>query len=112
MTTRKSKKRPNHRLRKVKRPVGRPPKEPVVREADPPFWTIEEFCALFDHTRKIWPKYRPYLKTVQLGVRTYIPRAEVHRFVESLERPAEKTGAPEGATPPAAPAPRAAPPSR
>jgi hypothetical protein len=86
----------------LKRPRGRPRKKPAVppspapgaRETDPANYTIEEFCALFACTRKAWPTHRPYLKTIQFGPRTLIPRDEVRRYIDSLERPAEKGGVP------------------
>ena len=73
---------------------GRPRKEPVARPSEPDYYTIEEFCALFASTRKAWPTHKPYLKTIQFGPRTLIARTEVRRYVDSLERPAEKAGAP------------------
>jgi len=87
-----------------KRPVGRPRKEPIERGPDPAYWTIAEFCALFSISRKSWPRHRPYLKTIQFGARTLIPRDEVARYIESLERPAQKAGGPKRLMP-AAPRP-------
>lgn len=77
-----------------KRAPGRPPKAPVVRGPEPDYLTIDEFCVMFAISRSSWPTHRPYLKTIQFGARTLIPRAEVRRYIDSLERPAEKAGAP------------------
>lgn len=82
-----------------------PPRRPAKVRDDPDYLTIPEFCALFQTSRKSWRRHRPFLKTIQFGNRTLIKRAEVERYIDSLEKPAEKAGAPEGIRPP--PAPRA-----
>jgi len=68
------------------RRVGRAPD----RGPTPEYLTIPEFCGLLAISRSSWHKHRPYLKTIQVGQRTLIKRAEVRRYIDSLERPAQK----------------------
>jgi hypothetical protein len=72
------------------RMAGRPPKVPIERPPDPEYWTVDEFCVLLAISRSSWPRHRPYLKTIQVGQRVLIKRAEVRRYIDSLERPAQK----------------------
>jgi hypothetical protein len=85
-----------------RRRAGRPRLEPVERGPDPEYLTIPEFCAMFSVSRKSWPRHRPFLKTIAFGGRTLISREEVRRYIESLEKPAQKSGAPKGLASPAA----------
>ena len=93
----------------TRKPRKPPPRRPSKLRADPDYLTIPEFCALFQTSRKSWPKHRPFLKTIQFGNRVLIKRVEVERYIDSLEKPAEKEAAPKR---PAPPAPRETRPSR